>query len=116
MKETKKLVKIPASPTKFVQKRFKSVHCRESNWQLWQVLYAFNDPFDCSEPVASLPLLHCEVGSPPVSSAGSCGFIDSPTHRCGFCKVFFLDRGGLKRTFHPQTPDGIHWFAGVKEL
>ncbi|CAK9043121.1 Hypothetical protein (Fragment), partial [Durusdinium trenchii] len=28
----------------------------------FEVLYAFNDPLDSSEPVASLPLLHCEVG------------------------------------------------------
>lgn len=26
-----------------------------------QVLYAFNDALDTSEPIASLPLLHCEV-------------------------------------------------------
>ena len=31
-------------------------------WTLGQVLYAFSDALDFSEPVASLPLLHCEAG------------------------------------------------------
>lgn len=34
---------------------------RDSNLK-FEVLYAFSDALDFSEPVASLPLLHCEVG------------------------------------------------------
>ena len=42
-------------------------------WTPGQVLYAFSDALDLSEPVASLPLLHCEAGKISTSADVSTG-------------------------------------------